>query len=93
MEFFVLSFNFFFCERTVSTDVRANFPKIVETARWQKKSLTNVIKNYILDSAGALQAHLGGTFLGWTLLKDERNKVQPSVLFFQKQELYPAPYN
>ena len=93
MEFFVLSFNCFFCERTVSTDFRANFPKIVETARWQKKPLTNVTKNPILDSAGVLQTHLGGAFLGWTLLKDERNKVQPSVLFFQKQELYHAPYN
>ena len=65
----------------------------METACWQKKPLTNVTKNPILDDAGVLQTHLGGAFLGWTLLKDERNKVQPSVVFIQKQELNPASYN
>ena len=59
----------------------------------KKKPLTNVTKNAILDGAGVLQTHLGGAFLGWTLLKDERNKVQPSVVFIQKQELNPASYN
>ena len=59
----------------------------------KKKSLTNIIKNTILDGAGVLQTHLGGAFLGWTLSKDELNKVQPGVVFFQKQELNPAPHN
>ena len=90
MEFFV-SFNCFFCDWTVSTEFQASLPKIVETARWQKKPLTNVTKNPIVDGAGVLQTHLGSAFLGWTLLKDKRNKVQPSVVYFQKQELNPAP--
>ena len=93
MEFFVSLFNCFFCERTVPTDFRASLPKIVETARWQKKPLISVTKNPILDGAGVLQTHQEGVFLGWTLLKDENNKVQPSVVFFQKQELNPAPHN
>ena len=58
-----------------------------------KKLLTIVTKNPILDGAGVLQTHLGGAFLGWTLSKDELNKVQPGVVFFQKQELNPAPHN
>ena len=65
----------------------------VETVRWRKNLLTNIRKNPILDVAGVLQNHLGGVFLGWTLLKDERNNVHPSVIFFQKQELNPALYN
>ena len=93
MEFSVSLYNCFFCEWTVSTEFRASVPKIVETARWQKKPLTNVTKNPILDGAGVLQTHLVGAFLGWTLLKNECSKVQLSVVFFQKQELNPAPYN
>ena len=65
----------------------------METARWQKKPLTNVTKNPILDGTGVLQTHLVGAFLGWTLLKNECVKVQLSAIFFQKQELNPAPYN
>ena len=55
--------------------------------------LTNVTKNPILDGGGVLQTHLGDGCLGWTTLKEGRNKVQPSIFFFQKQELNPIPYN
>ena len=56
----------------------------------KKKSLTNVTKNAILDGAETLQTRLKGAFLGWTLLKDKRNKVQPSTVFFQKR-IEPRP--